>query len=201
MIFSVRPRDRPVKSSIPPGVSTFRGSLAAFVMVLTACASTSQPVVDRLDPDTGSTLTVMDSPVELLAEANRGAAGDPFAYLAPFETDQMGKRALFLWMTAPAPEGASLDTQLLCDGQPLVLQPVEGGIKHLGIAHAPYSVPAPWSVQWYFQLPQDALKCLAGAQTIALETHVASSGESQRFTVGSKHLAALKAFSTRQSPQ
>ncbi|MDB6047056.1 MAG: hypothetical protein JWM63_5607 [Gammaproteobacteria bacterium] len=191
-----------MRLSVPSRRSAFRGGLTAFVMVLTACASTpSQPVVDRLDPDTGSTLTVMDSPVELLAEATRGAAGDPFAYIAPFETDQMGKRALFLWMTAPAPEGATLDTQLLCDGQPLVLQPVEGGLRHLGIAHAPYSAPAPWSEQWYFQLTQDALKCLAGAQTIALETHVAGGGESQRFTVGSKNLAALKAFSTRQSPQ
>jgi hypothetical protein len=190
-----------VKLSNPLNRSAFRGSVAAFVVVLAACASTpSQPVVDRLDPDTGSTVTVINSPVELLAEATRGAAGDPFAYIAPFETDQMGKRALFLWMTAPAPEGTTVDTQLLCDGQPLVLQPVEGGIKRLGLAHAPYTAPAPWSAQWYFQLPRDALKCLAGAQTIALETHVASSGESQRFTVGSKNLAVLRAFNTRQNP-
>jgi len=181
--------------------SAFHGTLAAVVIALSACASTpSQPVIDRLDPDTGSTVTVINSPVELLAEATRGAAGDPFAYIAPFETDQMGKRALFLWMTAPAPEGARLDTQLLCDGQPLALQPVEGGIKRLGLAHAPYSPPAPWSVQWYFQLPQDALKCLAGAQIIALETRDAGSSESQRYTVGSKNLAELKAFSTHQNP-
>jgi hypothetical protein len=129
-----------------------------------------------------------------------GTAGDPFASIAPFETDQMGKRALFLWMSAPAPEGTSLDTQLLCDGQPLALHPVEGGLAHLGLAHAPYAAPAPWSLQWYFQLPRDALQCLAGAQTIALETRLTGGGEPQRFTVGSKNLVSLKAFSSRQSP-
>lgn len=189
-----------MKRSNTPSRPAGRLSLVALIVVLGACASTpSQPVIERLDPDTATTLTVINSPVELLAEATRGAAGDPFAYLAPFETDRMGKRALFLWMSAPAPEGARLDTQLLCDGQSLVLQPVEGGIAHLGLAHAPYAAPAPWSLQWYFQLPQDALKCLAGAQTIALETRLVSGGDPQRFTVGSKNLAALKAFTTRQS--
>ncbi|MDB6088974.1 MAG: hypothetical protein JWN85_1758 [Gammaproteobacteria bacterium] len=173
------------------------------IAFLSDCASTpSQPVVDKLDPDTATTLTVMNDPVELLAEATRGSAGDPFAYIAPFETDQMGKRALFLWMSAPAPESTTLEPQLLCDGKPLALQPVDGGLKRLGLAHAPYATPAPWSLYWYFQLPQDALKCLAGAQTIALETRVAGGGgEPQRFTVGSKSLAALKEFSSRQNPQ
>lgn len=177
-------------------------TLAASIAALTACASTpSQPVVDRLDPDTATTLSVMNNPVELLAESVRGVGGDPFAYLGPFETDRMGKRAMYLWMSAPAPEGAKLDTKLLCDGRPLVLQPVEDGIAHLGLAHAPYAAPAPWSLQWYFQLPQDALKCLAGAQTIAIETNVVGGGQPERFTVAGKNLAALRAFSTRQGPQ
>jgi hypothetical protein len=170
--------------------------------VLTACASTpSQPVVDRLDPDTATTVSVLSSPVELLADAVRGAGGDPFAYIAPFETDRMGKRALFLWMSAPAPEGAKLDTQLQCDGQPLVLKPLEGTIASLGLAHAPYTAPAPWSLQWYFQLPPAALKCLAGAQTIMLETRIIGGAEPERFTVESKNLAGLRAFASRQNPQ
>jgi hypothetical protein len=173
-------------------------ALAALIAVLGACASTpSQSVSERLDPDTATTLAVINTPVELLAESARGATGDPFAYIAPFETNQMGKRTLFLWMSAPAPEGTKLELQLLCDGQPLALQPVNGDIARLGLSHAPYSPPAPWSLQWYFQLPPEALKCLGAAQTITLETRTAAGGELERYTVGSKSLAALRDFSGR----
>jgi hypothetical protein len=187
-----------LKLSYIPDRSTVRGAVVAISAALGACASTpSQPVVERLDPDTATTLAVINTPVELLSESGRGATGDPFAYIAPFETNQMGKRALFLWMSAPAPEGTKLDPQLLCDGQPLALQPVDDDSARLGLSHAPYAPPAPWSLHWYVQLPPDALKCLASAQTITLETRTVTGGEPERFTVSGKSLAALRAFSSR----
>ena len=171
------------------------GCLAGVVAVLGACAMTpSQPVIDRLDPDTATTVTVIRKPVELLADSLRGSSGDPFAYLAPFETDRMGTRTQYLWVSAPGVEGVKLEPHVLCDGQPVTLPPAENDIAHLGLSHAPYSPPAPWSLQWYFQLPQDTLKCLAGAQRITLETQALPNGESQRFTVESKDLSPLRAF-------
>lgn len=173
-----------------------RGCLAAFVVMLSACATTSpQPVVERLDPDTATTLTVVQKPVELLAANLHGPGGDPFAFIAPFETDRMGHRVQYLWMSAPGVEGAKVEPRLLCDGQALTLAPVESDVAHLGLSHAPYEKPAPWSMQWYFQLPPDTLKCLAGAQRITLESR-ADGGQTEQFTVESKGLAALKAFST-----
>ena len=107
----------------------------------------------------------------------------------------MGSRAQYLWMSAPGVENATIEPRLTCDGQALSLAPVDGGMGHLGLSHAPYEKPAPWSVQWYFQLPPDTLKCLADAQRVTLETH-ASTGQSEQFAVDSKGLAPIKAFSS-----
>jgi len=172
-------------------------SACAAAGLLAGCAATpSQPVVDRLDPDTAATVSVIKKPVELIAEAARPGVGDPFAFLAPFETDRMGTRTQYLWIAAPTIEGTKLEPRLLCDGQPQNLSPIEGDVKHLGVSQAPYTLPTPWSLQWYFHLPSDVLQCLANARTITLETRPIA-GEGQRYTVESKDLAELKAFSTR----
>ncbi|HEY6923987.1 MAG TPA: hypothetical protein VI653_10990 [Steroidobacteraceae bacterium] len=180
-------------SRIPRSAATV-ACLGVVAVVLGACSSTPpQPVVDRLDPDTATTVTVLKKPVELVAESLHSAGGDPFAFIAPFETDRMGQRAQYLWMSAPGVENAKIEPQLMCDGQALQLSPVDGDIGHLGLAHPPYEKPAPWSRQWYFQLPPETLRCLSDAQRVTLETR-ADSGQSEQFTVEAKGLSTLKAF-------
>jgi hypothetical protein len=170
--------------------------LATLAAALSACASTpSQPVVERLDPDTATTLIALKKPVELVAETLHVTGGDPFAFLGPFETDRMGNRVQYLWVSAPGVENAKIEPRLLCDGQPVTLSPADGDLAHLGLSRAPYEKPAPWSVQWYFQLPPETLKCLADARGVTLESH-ASTGQSDQFSVDSKGLAPVKAFST-----
>jgi hypothetical protein len=163
--------------------------------MLSACAMTpSQPVVERLDPDTATTLTVINRPVELVGEGAPGPTGNPFAFIAPFETNRMGAHALYLWMSAPSIQGANLQPQLICDGHALTLPPpLDGDISHIGLSSAPYPAPVPWNMQWYFQLPKDGLDCLATARNIAVETH-GPNGVPERFTVEGKALYALKAF-------
>jgi hypothetical protein len=173
-----------------------RIAIPAVAVGLTACATSSQPLVERLDPDTATTLTLIKRPVELVGEGAHGPNGNPFAFLAPFETNRMGTRTLYLWMSAPSAEGAKPQPQLLCDGQPLVLPALDSDISHIGLSSVPYPSPVPWNMQWYFQLPRPALDCLAGAQKIALETH-GTNGAPERFSVASKDLIDLKAFSSR----
>lgn len=155
----------------------------------------SQPVVERLDPDTATTLTVLSKPVELVGEGAHGPNENPFAFIAPFETDRMGKYALYLWMSAPSIQGANLQPALICDGRALPLSPLDSDLSHIGLSSAPYTAPVPWNMQWYFQLPRDSLDCLAAAQNVALETH-GTNGVPERFSVESKGLGQLKAFSS-----
>jgi hypothetical protein len=179
---------------------------------LAACATTpSEPVSEKLDPDTATTVTVLNQPIELFSENSRGTVNDPFAYLAPFETNKQGEKALYLWVSAPQTDGALTQPQVLCNGQPLTLQPLSDGTQQvptpsgtgtkidwsqLNLSRAPYEPPVPWSGQWYFRLPQDGLNCLAGAEGVTVETKAAS-GDEKRFDVGRKNLASLDAFTRR----
>jgi hypothetical protein len=179
--------------------------------VVGGCAAVpTEPVSERLDPDTATTVTVLSRPIELVSATGRGPSNDPFAYLAPFETDRMGARALFLWVAAPQSDSPTGPPEVLCNGEPVSLQPLKDGdsraatgapaqsdLTTLSLSHPPYDAPVPWSVQWYFRLPPDGLKCLAGADGIALEMRAASGGDTSRFTAERKALASLDAFTRR----
>ena len=197
---------------------------AATVALLGACASmpTEGPVSEKLDPDTAVTVTTLSRPIELLSQSNRSKQTDPFAYIAPFETNRMGSRDLFLWVSTPQALGALSQPELLCNGQPVALQPLSqdsdglgnraapgdnvtsGGsgtpvkvdLSKLSLSRAPYEAPVPWSTQWYFRLPADSLKCLADAEGIVLEARAADGVEEQFTSSGRKSLASLDAFTT-----
>jgi hypothetical protein len=189
-----------------------RAPLAAALMatLVSACAtSPTEPVSEKLDPTTATTVTVIDRPIELYAQNGHGAVAESFAYMAPFETDRMGERALFLWVAAPQEEGLTRQAQVLCNGQILSLEPLSDkevpsnaphsdkiDLSQLSLSQPPYDAPVPWSGQWYFRLPADGLKCLADGNGIALETHAAGV-EAQRFTADRKKLASLDAFTRR----
>ncbi|HZO23596.1 MAG TPA: hypothetical protein VFB37_13925 [Steroidobacteraceae bacterium] len=196
--------------------------VAILPIILSGCATTtsSEPVKEKLDPDTATTVVVLNHPVELLSQSTHGSKSDPFAYIAPFETDRMGERTLYLWVSAPQDAGPVTQPQVLCNGQPLTLQPLEANssvagpapsattfakpdtealkveLSQLKLSHAPYDAPVPWSAQWYFRLPPEGLKCLAGANGVSLETRAAS-GDAQRFSTDRKNLATLDEFTRR----
>ncbi len=153
------------------------------------------PDAQTLDAQTGTTVIRMPRPVELVTEQPRGAQADPFAYLAPFETNRMGERTLFLWVSAPQDnEGALERPEVLCDGHPLTLIPHVEPITEMGLSQAPYTVPAPWSAQWYFRLPQEGLECITAAKRVSLQTRSAQR-PAELFSADSAALAGLSAFS------
>ena len=193
--------------------------------LLGGCATLpSEPVSEKLDPDTATTVTTLSQPIELLSQTNQGKQVDPFAYIAPFETNRMGTRDLFLWVSTPQTTGQLTQPRVLCNGQPLNLEPLSqaadsgtsrvgpgdnvtlGGspgvpvkvdLSQLKLSRAPYDAPVPWSTQWYFKLPPESLKCLADADGITLEAR-ALEGDQERFTTSDrKNLASLDAFTRR----
>lgn len=205
-----------------------RGLLAGVTVagLLGGCAALppEEPVSEKLDPDTATTVTTLSKPIELLSQTNRSRQTDPFAYIAPFETNRMGARDLFLWVSTPQAQGQLKQPQVLCNGQPLSLQPLypasasgtpgaapgdnvaaagpagelaKVDLSKLSLSRAPYDAPVPWGTQWYFRLPPDSLKCLADAEGISLEARATDGGEEQFIATGRKNLASLDAFSRR----
>lgn len=176
---------------------------AMTVIALAGCASApTDPVHDRLDTQTATTVTVMQAPVELVSETPLGPLSDPFAYVAPFETDRMGERALYLWISVPQVSGQLSEPKVSCDGHPLSLQSISTDLSQFNLSRPPYTLPAPWSGQWYFKLPAESLACLGTAQGISLETQPAQGqGQEQsetRFSASGKALAELQAFAVAQ---
>jgi hypothetical protein len=101
------------------------GLAAAVATGLGACATVSgEPVSEKLDPDTATTVTVLSQPIELFSQSSHSKQTDPFAYIAPFETNRMGARDLFLWVSTPQAQGQLTQPQVMCNGQPLSLQPL-----------------------------------------------------------------------------
>jgi len=174
-----------------------RACIAAFGCSLAACTTPPvTPADERLDTNTGTTLTLMPRAVELVSLEPRGGQSDPFAYLGPFETNRMGERALFLWISAPEEGAGAEPPRVRCDDALLPLVPLAESLRSIGLSAAPYTAPAPWSAQWYFRMPEEALECLSGAHRLTIETLTAG-GVPERFAAGAEGLQALAQFAAR----
>lgn len=202
------------RSPGPGGRGGVAIGIGLMALGLTGCATTApEVVVDKLDPQTATTVTVLGRPIELFDPTSNPRDGDAFAFLGPFQTDRMGQRELFLWVAVPPAQEPIGSPVLICNGQQIRLSPAggmglanPGGDAHapkgvdlsaLNLSRAPYDPPIPWSAQWYFQLPAEGLECLAGANSVSLETRAAG-GQPHQFTVDRKSLASLDVFVHRQ---
>jgi hypothetical protein len=151
---------------------------------------------EQLDANTGTTLTRMPKPVELVVDRVRGAKTDPFAYFAPFETNRMGSHELFLWVSAPQVAGPLATPKVFCGESPIALEKYEGSMSDIGLSSAPYKLPAPWSAQWYFRLSGEVLDCFASASRIRVITQTGEA-EPDTYTAEGPAISALSAFVTR----
>jgi hypothetical protein len=151
---------------------TSRFVFALLPLALGACASLpqDQPVFEQLDADTGVTIARLGKPIELYREAVPSIHSDRFAFLAPFETNQMGKREYFLWLAVPVdPTLATTSVPTVdVDGSALTLGAPGRDADFAGLAKSPYKVPAPWSVLYYYKADGDVIARLGKAQSLTI---------------------------------
>jgi hypothetical protein len=177
--------------------------LSGLVLLLLAGCATAPPapVQDKLDSKTGSTVSVLPDPLNLLTSGYIGARTGAFAYFGPFEVDEMGKRTLYLWVLVPKDVSASVAPVLKCDANVVDLPLQKGSLADMGLAESPYEALDPWGTQWYFSLTDAALVCFAHAHSIALEIPDAK-GELLHFQVESAKnttgFPAVEAYAARR---
>ena len=124
---------------------------------------------EQLDADTGVTIARIGKPVELYREAVPNVYTDRFAFLAPFETNQMGTRESFLWLAVPIdPTLAESVPTMDIDGTPLTLGVPGRQPDFAGLMKTPYKVPAPWSVVYYFKVDSELVERLGAAQSLTI---------------------------------
>jgi hypothetical protein len=145
--------------------------VALLMLALNACATLpkDQPVYEELDPDTGVTIARIGKPVELYREAVPSVYTDRFAFLAPFETNQMGTREAFLWLAVPTDPTLTESVPTLdVDGSAVALGTPGRQPDFAGLAKSPYKVPAPWSVMYYFKVDKDLITRLGTARSLTI---------------------------------
>ena len=189
------------------GETSFRDArflVALIALALGACATLPQdhPVYEQLDADIGVTIARVGKPVELYLETVPSVYTDRFAFIAPFETNQMGTRETFVWIAVPLdPTLADTSVPVLeVDGNAVALGTPGRTADSAGLAKSPYKVPAPWSVMFYFKADADLIARLGAAQSLMIrmpEPTKAGVVEAQ-FSLKVADDPRLKEFAARQ---
>jgi len=147
---------------------------AGLAPLLGGCAAVpGNAVVEQLDERTGTTVTRIERPIELVSTEPRGNNTDPFAWLAPFETNRMGQRQLYLWVAVPDERGGARPPVVLAGTETLRMVPKGGEPQALTLAAFPYPNPAPWSAIHAYAIDEATLRTLAGAASIDVSVRYA----------------------------
>jgi hypothetical protein len=144
--------------------------VALFTVLLAACATLPDdaPVVEQLDTDTGNTVARLGRPIELYRETFTQDATSRFAFIGPFETNQMGKRDLFLWVAVPIEPVPDSIPSIEVNGAPLTFAASGRSADFAGVRKSPYKISTPWSAVYYFKASPDVIARLGDASDISV---------------------------------
>jgi hypothetical protein len=126
-------------------------------------------VVEKLDDETGLTIARLGRPIEMYRETFLKDPSGRFAFIGPFETNQMGTRELFVWLAVPI-EFAEQDAAPLVtvNGKELPLGSPGREPDFAGLRKSPYKVPTPWSSMYYFRVDETLIATLATARELSV---------------------------------
>jgi hypothetical protein len=180
----------------------------AFSLLMAACATTTPTEVrEDLDERTGVTVTSMQAPLEFYsAIPELGLQAASFAYLAPLEVNNMGKRETYVWLSVLRAEDERADPaqappeppilRIMLDGEGLELAFVSADARQLGMGEAVYKRPAHWVGEAFYAVTPADIARLAAASVLALE--LSTGGETVRhYDLSKTELDGLRAFSER----
>jgi hypothetical protein len=148
-----------------------RCTLLFVAAMLGACATVPDDasVVEKLDEQTGLTVARLGRPIELYRETFLKDPSGRFAFAAPFETNQMGNRVLFLWLAVPIELGDQDALPIVTvDGKELALGAPGRNPEFAELQKSPYKVPTPWSSMYYYRVDPALIAQLGGARELSL---------------------------------
>jgi hypothetical protein len=176
--------------------------IAALLATLAACATTAPEVrlSERLDERTGITVTTLDRPLEFFStQLEYGLDAASFADLGLAETNRMGTRSYFLWLSVlwgrmdpnrlESPILASITVDL--GNGSLVFDPARRIDTSAHIAL--YSPLSDWSEQVVFALTIDEVRAIAHAPSLTLAIATQADGRHQ-FTLWKPPTETLPTF-------
>jgi hypothetical protein len=176
--------------------------LALLTTLLASCASlpNDDPVVEQLDDQTGLTIARLGKPLELYRETFRKETSGKFAFLGPFETNQQGKRELYLWVALPLEDPAADVTPVyLVNGKPLNLGTAGRDADSAGLRQSPYRIPTAWIAMFYYRVEHDVIAQLGEASSIRIQTveETKAGPAKTNYSIDVGQDPRLRAFSSR----
>lgn len=145
--------------------------IAIVTLALGACAAVpnDSPVVEQLDAETGATVARIGRPLELFRETFAQDATARFAFIGPFETNQMGTRDLYLWVAVPVESPAGSEPLAVeVNGQALALSAPGRTADFAGLRTSPYKIPTPWSAMYYYKVDAALVGTLGDARSVTV---------------------------------
>ncbi|MFW2405545.1 MAG: hypothetical protein ACN4GT_12320 [Gammaproteobacteria bacterium] len=172
----------------------------ATALLLTACATTSDPLESNLDKRSGLTVANLQQVIVLAHPVpGRTTAARDYAYLGPIEINRMGQREHYLWVGMASTldrkffsDGRPTPTtlQLLLDGSPMTL-PLTAWDDDM--TTAPYTVSAPVQAQLRARVSLDQLEHIAKADSVEVR-FVARPTASDRYELWGGDWSELATF-------
>jgi hypothetical protein len=143
-------------------------ALASSMLVACAALPDDATVVEKLESETGVTITRLGHPIELYRETFLKDPAGRFAFLGPFETNQMGQRELFLWIAVPIEPVADSVPVVEINGAAVAIGTPGRTADFASINKSPYKIPTPWSAMYYFKVDADLVAQLGEATKLTI---------------------------------
>jgi len=151
---------------------------AVALILLTSCATTDTAELQRLDPETGVTITRASAPIVMYRDmSSQSAFGRDYVYLGPIQVNNMGQREYFLWLgiwgTSDSGErGRKMDdfesVVLYVDGEPLGLEVRGWTPGSIGASRDVYVKPVASALDGYYQVTIDQMRLIAESHDLEL---------------------------------
>lgn len=176
-------------------------AIVSAAVTLGGCAALpeDQPVMEEIDNETGITVTRLGKPVEIFRESFLSQAPGRFGFIAPFETNHMGNRVLYLWIAVPVDPSPNAEPSLTIDGEPLELGDGGRDPEFAGLARPPYRIATPWSAMFYYRIDGAAVQKLGNSHRLLVEIFEATKDGAARIDfaadIGDER---LRAFANRE---
>lgn len=152
---------------------------AALTLFLFAgCAGTGEPVLQRLDPETGATITRASAPFVMYRDMSaQSAFGREYVYVGPVQVNNMGERRHYLWLgiwgTSDANDRG--DTMrdfesivIYANGEPLGLEVSGWTPGSIGASDSIYVQPVASAVSGYYRVTIDQMRLIAESRDLEI---------------------------------
>ncbi len=152
--------------------------IALALLLLTSCAATETKNLQRLDTETGVTVTRASVPIVMYRDMSAHSAyGREYVYLGPIQVNNMGQREYYLWLgiwgtSDSTDRGRKMDdfesVVLYADGEPLELEVKGWTHGDIGVSRDVYIKPVASALDGYYRVSIDQVRLIAESSDLEL---------------------------------